>query len=222
MVDGRKRSTRTHRHDSPTPLQLPLRISDPGFQLTAIPDFLVNYFIFHFFRPDKMLAQTLLSAVVLALADHALAVPTLGPKLVARQGYIANCTETYTVQLYDNCNKIRDNFNDGFTLADFYSWNPQVDSFCSNLFPGEVVCVSVGDPAGPVPACPVPVKAGLAADCDSCYEVAEGDSCLAILSANDITLAELRAWNPDLNSVCTNLEIGFNYCVGVSGGDESA
>jgi hypothetical protein len=60
------------------------------------------------------------------------------------------------------------------------------------------------------------VKPGLASDCDSCYKVVEGDSCGAITSSNHITLAQFRAWNPDLNSVCTNLEIGYNYCVGVS------
>ncbi|RWA13205.1 hypothetical protein EKO27_g1909 [Xylaria grammica] len=161
-----------------------------------------------------MLAQALLSIV--GFAAHGFAAPTTGFDLVARQGYDANCTATYTVQSGDVCNKIRDHFNDVFTLDEFYSWNPQVNSFCSNLYPGEVVCVGVGNSTGAPPACPVPVKAGLIGNCDSCYKVVSGDSCDAILTSNNISLTEFRAWNPDLNSGCTNLEIGYNYCVGVS------
>lgn len=89
-------------------------------------------------------------------------------------------------------------------------------SFCSNLFPDQIVCVGVGNPTGAPPSCPVPVKPGVISNCDDCYKVVEGDSCQAILDANNITVAELLAWNPDLNSECSNLEIGYNYCVGVS------
>ncbi|KAI0550704.1 hypothetical protein F4679DRAFT_583373 [Xylaria curta] len=161
-----------------------------------------------------MLAQVVLS--IGAFAAQAFAAPTAGFELVARQGYVSNCTATYTVQSGDNCNKIRDTFGDIFTLAQFYSWNPEVDSFCSNLFPGEVVCVGVGNPSGSPPACPVPVKPGLISNCDSCYKVVDGDSCSGIETSKNITLTEFLAWNPDLNSGCTNLEIGYNYCVGVS------
>ncbi|KAI3331754.1 carbohydrate-binding module family 50 protein [Xylariaceae sp. AK1471] len=162
-----------------------------------------------------MLTQALL--YIAALATQGFAIPTTGYNLVARQGYTANCTATYTIRLGDTCNKIRDDFNDVFTLADFYSWNPEVDSNCSNLALGEVVCIGVGNSTGtaPPPACPVPVKPGLVTDCDSCYKVVEGDSCAGVFTSNNITRAEFLAWNPDLNSGCTNLEIGYNYCVGV-------
>ncbi|KAI1198017.1 hypothetical protein F5X97DRAFT_300245 [Nemania serpens] len=163
-----------------------------------------------------MLARALLPIMAVVFANLGLAVPTLGPKLVARQGYIANCTATYTIQPFDNCNKIVDDFGDVFTLDDFYSWNPQVNSFCSNLFPNQVVCVGLGEPTGAPSACPVPVKPGLASNCDSCFKVLEGDSCPEVVSINNITLPELLAWNPDLNAGCTNLIIGYNYCVGVS------
>ncbi|KAI0478114.1 hypothetical protein F4859DRAFT_47854 [Xylaria cf. heliscus] len=162
-----------------------------------------------------MLAQVVLSVV--ALATQAFAAPTAGFELVARQGFVANCTATYTVQSGDSCNAIRDHFGDVFSLAEFYSWNPEVNSACSNLFPGQVVCIGVGNSTGtPPPACPVPVKPGLISNCDSCYKVVAGDSCIAIESSKGITFAEFLAWNPDVNSACTNLEIGYNYCVGVS------
>ncbi|KAI1754021.1 hypothetical protein F4782DRAFT_528948 [Xylaria castorea] len=161
-----------------------------------------------------MLAQVLLSVV--ASAAQAFAAPTAGFELVARQGYVGNCTATYTVQSGDTCNVIRDRFGDVYTLTDFYSWNPEVDSFCSNLFPGEVVCIRAGNPSGAPPSCPVPVKPGVISNCDSCYLVADGDSCSGIETSKNITLAEFLAWNPDLNSGCSNLEIGYHYCVGVS------
>ncbi|KAI0441966.1 hypothetical protein F4803DRAFT_520831 [Xylaria telfairii] len=161
-----------------------------------------------------MFAQALLS--VAALASQAFAVPTSGFELVARQGYTEDCTATYTIRLGDTCNAIRDYFGDVFTLAEFYSWNPEVDSVCSNLALGEVVCVAVGDTSSLPAACPVPFKAGLISNCDDCYKVVSGDSCEAIFTANNVTLVELRAWNPDLDTGCTNLEVGYNYCVGVS------
>lgn len=84
-----------------------------------------------------MLARALLPIMAVVFANLGLAVPTLGPKLVARQGYIANCraqlkswiwttancplslgTATYTIQPFDNCNKIVDDFGDVFTLDD--------------------------------------------------------------------------------------------------------
>ncbi|KAI1171570.1 hypothetical protein F4777DRAFT_582769 [Nemania sp. FL0916] len=161
-----------------------------------------------------MLSQALLSIV--AFSAQAFGAPASGHELVARQGYTPNCTATYTIRLGDTCNKIRDDFNDVFTLDEFYSWNPEVDSFCSNLAQGEVVCIGINNSTGTAPACPVPVKPGLISNCDSCYKVVEGDYCQGILDANNITLTEFEAWNPDINISCTNVEIGYNYCVGVS------
>ncbi|KAI0204913.1 hypothetical protein F4808DRAFT_314831 [Astrocystis sublimbata] len=162
-----------------------------------------------------MLAQAVLPVV--AFAAQAFAAPAAGgQELVARQGYSEDCTATYTVRSGDSCNKIRDHFGDTFTLAEFYSWNPEVNSFCSNLYPGEIVCIGQGDNGGAPPACPVPVKTGIISNCDSCYKVKSGDSCAGIFTGKNITRAEFLAWNPDLDSGCTNLEIGYNYCVGVS------
>jgi hypothetical protein len=87
---------------------------------------------------------------------------------------------------------------------------------CSNLALGEVVCIGVNNSTGTAPlACPVPSKPGLVSDCDKCYKVVAGDSCAGVFTDNNITRAEFLAWNPDLDSGCSNLEIGYNYCVGV-------
>ncbi|CAJ2505398.1 Uu.00g127920.m01.CDS01 [Anthostomella pinea] len=163
-----------------------------------------------------MFTNVLLS--VAALASQALAAPTLeqASQLITRQGYVSTCTSTYNVLSGDACFVIIDKFHSQFSLADFYSWNPEVDSNCSNLFPGETVCVGVNGTATPLPACPSPVKPGLVTDCDDCYTVVDGDTCGAIATTNDITLAEFYSWNPDLDNECLTLEVDYNYCVGVS------
>ncbi|KAI1490785.1 hypothetical protein F5X96DRAFT_516890 [Biscogniauxia mediterranea] len=158
-----------------------------------------------------------IAAVAATLSGQAIASPAPGrAALVARQGYTADCTSTYSVQSGDRCIDIRDKFNATFTLDDFYSWNPQVDQYCSNLYPGEVVCVGVNGTSSPLPSCPAPVKPGIVSNCDACYTVVQYDYCYAVAVDHGITLDQLLAWNPDLNSDCTNLEEGYNYCVGVS------
>ncbi|KAI0479029.1 hypothetical protein GGR56DRAFT_358229 [Xylariaceae sp. FL0804] len=166
-----------------------------------------------------MLAKILLSTV--ALAGWALAAPApvqdeAHHDLVARQGYTTNCTATYSVVFGDDCDEIRDQFNDTFTLAELYSWNPEIDEYCSNLAPGEVICVAADGSEIPAPGCPVPVEPGLVSDCDACYLVQEYDSCGAVAEASGISLADFYLWNPSLNQTsCDNLIFGYNYCVGV-------
>ncbi|KAI2466152.1 carbohydrate-binding module family 50 protein [Annulohypoxylon bovei var. microspora] len=151
--------------------------------------------------------------ITLALAaSQAFAAPTEISQLVARQGYTSNCAATYSVVSGDTCNVIVDKLGDTFTLAQFYSWNPEVASDCHNLYPGETVCVGVQAAA---PSCPVPTEPGTVSNCAACYKVVEGDTCYAVAAAKGITLANFLLWNPSINAACTNLQLGYNYCVGV-------
>ncbi|KAI0014566.1 carbohydrate-binding module family 50 protein [Xylariomycetidae sp. FL0641] len=155
-------------------------------------------------------------AALAAFAGQALANPAPVPvgKLMARQGYTEDCKATYSVESGDTCLKIQHSFDDVWPLENFYEWNPQVDMNCTNLYPGEVVCV--GDGAYyPKPACPAPVDQGVVANCASCYVVQDGDSCPSITEANDVSMQQLLLWNPSLNAACTNLALGYNYCVAV-------
>ncbi|GAP82818.1 putative carbohydrate-binding module family 50 protein [Rosellinia necatrix] len=86
-----------------------------------------------------MLAQVLIS---ISLAAHALAAPASGFELAARQGYDEHCTSFYTVAAGDTCVGIQTKLNNIFTLDRFFMLNPQVNSACTNLFPGEVVCIA--------------------------------------------------------------------------------
>ncbi|KAI1136948.1 carbohydrate-binding module family 50 protein [Hypoxylon sp. FL0543] len=144
----------------------------------------------------------------LALAAGSLAAPT--ELLMPRQGYISTCNKTYTVVSGDTCNAILAKQGNTFTLAQFYSWNPEVNAACTNLQPGEQVCVGVASTG-----CAAPTAPGIAANCASCYTVVPGDTCLTITQPRGVSLASFYAWNPAVNSACSNLMPGYNYCVGV-------
>ncbi|KAJ5495517.1 hypothetical protein N7539_000633 [Penicillium diatomitis] len=67
-----------------------------------------------------------------------------------------------------------------------------------------------------------PQQTGTAATCDQYHLVGQGDSCSAIESQYDISLTEFLAWNPSLNSDCTNLLVGYYYCVDIPGATKVA
>ncbi|KAI5865101.1 carbohydrate-binding module family 50 protein [Durotheca rogersii] len=158
-----------------------------------------------------MLPITTAVALVLAAAHSVFAAP-VADVLVARQGYVAQCTEIYTVLAGDRCIDIIAKYGSAFTLQEFYSWNPQVNSACTNLYIGQQVCVGVGTtPTG----CAAPTMPGLAAECTSCYQVVEGDTCWVVVAKTGVTLGNFYSWNPSINADCTNLLLGYNYCVGV-------
>ncbi|KAI4141417.1 MAG: hypothetical protein L6R39_005342 [Caloplaca ligustica] len=73
--------------------------------------------------------------------------------------------------------------------------------------------------AAPVVALPpAPVANGTSRQCASWWTVVnlkgQSDPCLAALvSAQNITFAQFRKLNPDVNSTCTNLKVGYAYCI---------
>ncbi|KAI1774930.1 carbohydrate-binding module family 50 protein [Hypoxylon cercidicola] len=162
-----------------------------------------------------MLAITALTSALAFAANSVFAAPTSEALLVARQGYTPDCYRTYSVEQGDTCNVIINKFNATFTLAEFYEWNPQVADGCYNLYPGEVVCAGLSTTSTTPPACPVPVAPGLVSNCADCYLVAEGDNCYGVSGAYGIAMSDFLLWNPSLYQNCTNLQIGYNYCVGV-------
>ena len=68
--------------------------------------------------------------------------------------------------------------------------NPQIDPVCSNLMPGEELCLA---------------KKG--EDCKKVYQVQPNDSCDEVAEAHGIDLSTLFHNNPQLNKDCTNLYI---------------
>ncbi|KAF7342676.1 hypothetical protein MSAN_02025400 [Mycena sanguinolenta] len=93
----------------------------------------------------------------------------------------------------------------GLTLAELYSYNPPINSGCTNLAIGEVLCLGPGGGSG--------------GTCTQTYTVKSGDTCSAIATQVGLTVSQLLTLNPPINSGCTNLGIGQVFCV--TGGTSS-
>ncbi|GAB7351193.1 hypothetical protein MBLNU459_g1635t2 [Dothideomycetes sp. NU459] len=67
--------------------------------------------------------------------------------------------------------------------------------------------------SGAYPAPPSPTVSGTTSQCKTWYTVVSGDTCSAIDTKYSISLAQFSAWNTGVNSGCTNLQVGYSYCV---------
>jgi len=106
----------------------------------------------------------------------------------------SKCTRTYTVSEGDTCDSISAAHNAStYQLAVV---NPAIDSGCSNLEIGQVLCLGT-----------------LGADCTKTYTVVAGDVCESVVGAYGIDLPLLYANNPILDVACDNLYIGEVVCV---------
>ncbi|KAL3476524.1 LysM domain protein [Aspergillus californicus] len=137
-----------------------------------------------------------------------------------QSGLISTCSAYYYVRSEDTCYDIQDVYRD-FTLSEFYIWNPSIMSGCSGLEPDYYVCVGVASSSSAsstaTSSSPYsPQRTGTAANCNNYYFVENGDSCSAILSEYEISIAELYSWNPSIGADCSTMEYGYYVCVGVS------
>ena len=128
-----------------------------------------------------------------------------------------------------------------FTLVQFLIWNPYINPVA--ITENETVCVGppggVYSPPAATPAYPTiytttatptePTPSGTVPNCGLYYGVQPGDSCNTVALNFSITLTELLGiyqsmtvllssltlldLNPSLNTDCTNLNYGYDYCV---------
>ncbi|KAK8131957.1 hypothetical protein PG999_000130 [Apiospora kogelbergensis] len=160
-------------------------------------------------------------------------------------GATTQCIEWYETEDGDTCASILEDFK--IPLSSFYQWNPAVGDQCQNLWlhasycvagPGwdtvvtsisasSVATTSAGAPVTPNPGsaevtAPGPTQSGIVPSCSKYAKTEAGDSCTAFAARNDITPAQLYAWNSvlgaDGSSCNTALWANEWYCVGVSGG----
>ncbi|OCK74384.1 carbohydrate-binding module family 50 protein [Lepidopterella palustris CBS 459.81] len=136
--------------------------------------------------------------------------------------------DLYTWQALDTCASIVSTYP-GMTIPQFLSWNPNFNDLCQNAggFQGYQVCVSPpgGYAAGTstngsttgiaTSAAPVPTNAanGTKSYCGLWYTVRSGDTCGQVSVANGISLSDFYFLNPEIDSQCTNLQLGVSYCV---------
>ncbi|KAJ5399171.1 hypothetical protein N7465_009660 [Penicillium sp. CMV-2018d] len=133
--------------------------------------------------------------------------------------------EPYLVQRNDTCAGIAGAHN--ITITQLLSWNPTIDPVCAN-WPtkiGHVICVgnNVGyiepttsyEASSTATAVSIPTNAvdGSNTNCSKWYSVLDDDNCASISVQNGISLEDLEFLNPELNTNCTNLFLGYSYCV---------
>ncbi|KAJ6591335.1 hypothetical protein B0H10DRAFT_2233374 [Mycena sp. CBHHK59/15] len=147
---------------------------------------------------------------VLSIFPPDTSTPTGPPSNVAPGTITAGCVKYYTVVSGDSCGKIETQFN--VTDSLLHAMNPEINSGCTNIVPGEAYCVQSSNGTIPSNVAPGTITAG----CTQYYTVVSGDSCGKIETQFSVTDALLRAMNPEINSGCTNMIPGEAYCVQTS------
>ncbi|KAJ7646127.1 hypothetical protein B0H17DRAFT_1272603 [Mycena rosella] len=130
-----------------------------------------------------MLSKTFSALLVTALAVSA----SPAAPLKVRQG----CTQSYTVVSGDTCAVIES--RTGVSISQLHALNPSINSGCTNLQIGEVLCLSSGGGSPP------------GSGCTATYTVVSGDTCAAIESKTGVSDSQLHALNPSINSGCTSM-----------------
>ncbi|GJJ07067.1 hypothetical protein Clacol_001266 [Clathrus columnatus] len=142
---------------------------------------------------------------------------------------------TYNIQVNDTCTSVAAMAGSitgmNITSVQLQSFNPGLGTYCQ-LMPlkvGEAICISpnggwpdVGAPANanipsaaPTTFAPIPTPTvnGTTSDCGRYYLVQVGDVCNSVVLNNSISLSDFLTLNPEVNENCTNLWLGYNYCV---------
>ncbi|CAG8904008.1 unnamed protein product [Penicillium egyptiacum] len=153
------------------------------------------------------------------------ATTTTSPYSPQRSGIVSTCKSYYFVGSGDTCAVIAAEY--GISLSNFYSWNPVVGSTCGGLQAGYWVCVGISTTTTTITKTttsaaststatgPSPTQAGIAPNCATYYRAVSGDSCWSIVNEKYtyLTTDKFYSWNPAVGSTCSNLQVGYYYCV---------
>ncbi|OZJ03226.1 hypothetical protein BZG36_03445 [Bifiguratus adelaidae] len=124
----------------------------------------------------------------------------------------ASCSKAYTVVSGDYCDKIGTQF--GITFAQLRNWNPSINSACTNLSIGQVLCVaeSTSTSSTSTFTSSQPTPSGT----PGCtfYTIKPGDSCGYIKGKFGITIQEIYEYNPTFYN-CNKISsyVGKQICV---------
>jgi hypothetical protein len=143
--------------------------------------------------------------------------------LPTQAGMVDNCDKFYFVQGGESCTSVLG--KNGILMADFLAWNPSVMTTCTGLWAEVNVCVNtIGHTPKPVATStttaptnlPSPIQTPVASNCNRYHQVASAStSCQAIADYWGVKLADIKSWNPSLDSTCSNLKVGHHVCAGV-------
>lgn len=168
-----------------------------------------------------------LDALLVVASAMASSASTMPPAPTV-SGTVANCDKWAVVESGDTCATLESKY--GITKEQFLSWNPEVSSNCeTNFWGGYAYCVgaSASQPTSTstkpqrspsqVATAPGPTLSGTVPNCDSWFLVKSGDTCATIEKECGITQQQFLAWNPEVNSDCSqDFWADYAYCVGTS------
>lgn len=137
---------------------------------------------------------------------------------------------TAQVGAADDCWSLSTQYN--ITLPQFKAFNPTMNSDCTNLREGAVVCVSspdgsyspaslpgsnstwsLGEYAETTVSAPGSTAFGTTTRCGAYYQVQTADTCRRISIAAKVSVDLFQEINPSIDADCTNLVPGLWYCV---------
>ena len=159
--------------------------------------------------------------------------PTAAPA-PTQAGIAANCNTYAKATSGDYCQNFAQ--NNSITADDLYTWNTVLGlggSNCSTqFFANYFYCVGVsgGSTTTSMPsptttsvipsAVPSPTQSGISPYCNKYRETVSGDYCSKFAQDNNISAADLYAWNTALGNGGTNcntqLFANYYYCVGIA------
>jgi hypothetical protein len=84
--------------------------------------------------------------------------------------------------------------------------------------PKPITTTTATTTAGNGIATPTPIQEGMVGNCNKFFFVDMGLTCAAVLSKNGLTIAQLFAMNPSVNSDCTGMWANVYVCVGATSG----
>ena len=127
----------------------------------------------------------------------------------------------------DYCEKFAQNHS--ITTDQLYAWNTILGpngANCSNAFlAGNDYCIGVSTniaTSTPTPtssSSAIPTQSGISPSCDDIVVAKKGEYCSEFAQGNNITTAQLYAWNMILGpngQNCSSLFLaGYGYCIGV-------
>ncbi|KAF9480695.1 hypothetical protein BDN70DRAFT_877257 [Pholiota conissans] len=178
---------------------------------TAAPSLTANATSFHFF--SSALPTPVTSSEV--FIPYPSVTPAPVPSNLAPGSLQFGCNFYYNVTSKDNCTSIESLF--GLTDAQFKAFNPGATKNCPTLTAGESVCVLVYNTTATFAPAPTNLAPGtITTFCEAYYTVVSGDTCGIVETKNNITDAQFKQWNPEINSACSNLLLGDAYCVAMA------
>ncbi|GAB7348916.1 hypothetical protein MBLNU459_g7604t2 [Dothideomycetes sp. NU459] len=143
-------------------------------------------------------------------------------------GIVANCNKYAEAVSGDYCSKFASDNN--ITTDELYAWNAVLgaggENCSTEFFANYDYCVGISSPTTTTSSTTstssaIPTQSGIISSCDKYAEAVSGDYCTKFATDNDITTAQLYAWNavlgPNGENCSTELFVGYSYCVGVSG-----